>query len=89
MMNPKRVIIIEDDREICQLLEIHLKDLSCEVSAYYDGISGLAAVKASPPDLVILDLMLPGMDGITVCQQIRASNITAPIFNANGQVGRN
>jgi DNA-binding response OmpR family regulator len=79
-MKNKRVIIIEDDPEICRLLEIHLTDLDFTVQNVQDGKAGYSAVLTNPPDLVILDLMLPSMDGVEICQKIRAHNITVPII---------
>ena len=76
----KNVLIIEDDPEIIGLLKIHLKDLGCEVTATQEGDTGLSMALQTPPDLVILDVMLPGMDGIEVCQKIRAGNVQAPIL---------
>ena len=75
-----KVLIIEDDRDIVDLLEIHLKDLSCKVYKAGDGQTGLEKTVSEKPDLIILDIMLPKMDGIEVCQKIRAQNITAPIM---------
>lgn len=76
----KTVLIIEDDVEIVHLLEIHLKDLDCEVHAAHRGDDGLQQAITLAPDLIILDIMLPGMDGISVCQNIRANNIKSPII---------
>lgn len=75
----KKVLIIEDDAEIINLLEIHLKDLSCEVIKAMDGAQGLHAALHEDPDLIILDIALPSMDGIEVCQKIRAQ-LNTPII---------
>lgn len=76
----RTVLIIEDDPEIVHLLEIHLKDLQCEVHASHRGDEGLIKAIELVPDLIILDIMLPGMDGVAVCQKIRANNIQSPII---------
>jgi DNA-binding response OmpR family regulator len=76
----KNVLIIEDDIEIIHLLEIHLKDLGCEVTKATQGDDGLRKAIELVPDLIILDVMLPEMDGIEVCQKIRANNIQSPIM---------
>jgi DNA-binding response OmpR family regulator len=76
----KRVLIIEDDPEIIHLLEIHLKDLGCEVISARQGDTGLRMAINDAPDLIILDVMLPVLDGIEVCQKIRANNIKSPIL---------
>lgn len=76
----KKVLIIEDDPEIIHLLEIHLKDLGCEIISALQGDTGLRMAINEVPDLIILDVMLPEMDGIEVCQKIRANNIQSPIL---------
>lgn len=75
-----KVLIIEDDKEIVNLLEIHLKDLSLKVFKAYDGEDGLNKILTEEPDLIILDIMLPKMDGIEVCQRVRGKEITTPIL---------
>ena len=76
----KSVLIIEDDKEISDLLEIHLKDIDCQISKEYNGITGLNKVKFDNYDLIVLDIMLPGMDGLNVCKEIRKSGIITPIL---------
>lgn len=76
----KNVLIIEDDPNIVGLLEIHLKDLECTISKEYDGKEGLATALGGKFDLIILDVMLPGMEGLEVCRQIRARNNATPIL---------
>lgn len=76
----KKVLVIEDDPEIVHLLEIHLKDLGCEIIKAHQGDVGLRQAINTAPDLIILDVMLPEMDGIEVCQKIRANNIQSPIL---------
>nr|WP_299342615.1 response regulator transcription factor [Allomuricauda sp.] len=76
----KKVLIVEDDAEIVRLLEIHLTDLGCKVICAQQGDEGLRKAINENPDLIILDVMLPEMDGIEVCQKIRANNITSPIM---------
>ena len=76
----KKVLVIEDDPEIVHLLEIHLKDLGCEVLSAGQGDHGLRMAVNENPDLIILDVMLPEMDGIEVCQKIRAQQIKSPIM---------
>lgn len=76
----KKVAVIEDDPEIVHLLEIHLKDLGCEVITEGRGDRGITRVEQEKPDLIILDVMLPGADGIEVCQTLRARGYTTPIL---------
>ena len=79
-MEQKRVTVIEDDPEIRELLSIHLKDLECEVSTFSDGKEGYESLLENNTDLVILDIKLPNMDGIEICQKVRAHEITIPII---------
>ena len=76
----KKVLIIEDDPNIVNLLEIHLKDLGCETQTAFDGESGLNTALETTNDLVILDIMLPKMDGMEVCRQLRAAKNHTPIL---------
>jgi two-component system, OmpR family, alkaline phosphatase synthesis response regulator PhoP len=76
----KKVLIIEDDPNIVDLLEIHLKDLGCEVQRATDGALGLRTAEQSQFDLIILDLMLPTMDGLEVCRRLRGKEMHLPIL---------
>ncbi|MES2734631.1 MAG: response regulator transcription factor [Bacteroidota bacterium] len=76
----KQVLAIEDDATIVDLLEIHLKDLSCSLTKTYNGTDGLSKVGKQAFDLIVLDLMLPGMHGLDVCRKIRAEQIFTPIL---------
>lgn len=68
----KKVLIVEDDRELIDLIEIHLKDLDCQVTKAYNGKQGLDAALAEPFDLVVLDVAMPEMDGFEVCKRVRS-----------------
>jgi two-component system response regulator MprA len=70
---PTRVLVIEDEDRIRQFLQRGLTYENYRVDAAPDGPTGLALARENPPDLVILDLMLPGMDGIEVCRRLRAA----------------
>lgn len=67
-----RILIIEDARDIAQLLELHLRDANYQVELAFDGNAGLEKALARRPDLIILDLMLPGVDGLEICRRVRA-----------------
>src|SRR5579871_6223583 len=69
------VVLIEDDRAIAGPLVRSLEKLEYSVKSAYDGLSGLDMVLTSQPDLVILDIMLPEMDGWEVCKQIRKTSV--------------
>jgi DNA-binding response OmpR family regulator len=76
----RSILLIEDQADIAGLIKLHLQDLSCSVDVAADGISGLAAGRARPYDLIILDIMLPGLDGLEVCKQLRASRVETPVM---------
>lgn len=77
---PHRILIIEDDREIAHLVELHLKDAGYEVVLAYDGDTGLDFALSKAFDLIVLDLLLPGMDGLEICRRVRAAPAYTPIL---------
>ena len=77
---PRRILVIEDNKDLAHLLEIHLRDLSFEVDLALDGGSGLAKAESNRYDLIILDLMLPGIDGLEICRRVRSKNTYSPIL---------
>jgi len=76
----KKVLVVEDDPNIVDLLGIHLEDLGCQLDKTGHGEEGLRFALNNTYDLIILDLMLPGMDGLEICRQIRAKEINTPIL---------
>jgi DNA-binding response OmpR family regulator len=76
----RSVLVIEDQQEIGNLIKLHLKDLPCNVKLAFDGTVGLAEAEAKRYDLIILDLMLPGMDGLEICRRLRAKANYTPIL---------
>ena len=76
----RNVLVIEDQRDIAGLVRLHLEDLPCKVELAFDGPSGLAAAEKKSFDLVVLDLMLPGMDGLEICRRLRARPPYTPIM---------
>ncbi len=76
----KKVLVIEDDKSIADLLEIHLKDLKCEVTTIMDGSDGLKIATTDQFDLIVLDLMLPKVDGLEICKEVRRKDIYTPIL---------
>ena len=79
-----KVLIVEDDRELLRLLELDLERHNYEVYTATDGLEGLRMFHEVRPDLVVLDVSMPGMDGMTVCQRIRElSNVPILIMTAN------
>jgi DNA-binding response OmpR family regulator len=81
LMEPsKRVLIVEDDIHIADLLRIHLQDEGYQVTHCADGAQGLAQVRTGGWDALILDIMLPGVDGLEICRQARAMTSYTPII---------
>lgn len=76
----KKVLIIEDDKEIVNLLEIHLNDIDCKVIKAYNGNDGLDLALTKKPDLIILDISLPEKNGLDVCKEIRLKQNTPIIM---------
>ena len=68
---PKRILAIEDDPAFIKLLQVRLKAKGYEVHFVTDGLQALNAVRKLKPDLIITDLLLPGMDGHKVCRMIK------------------
>jgi len=69
------ILIVEDERNLCHLIRDNLQEQGYQVLLAFDGPSGLAMAKDAAPDLVILDLMLPGIDGLEVCRRLRQNSI--------------
>ena len=76
----RRVLIIEDNRDLAELISLHLADAECEVEVATDGSAGFAKAQASEHDLIILDLMLPGLMGLEICGRLRAQEKYVPIL---------
>jgi len=75
-----RVLVIEDEWDIAQLLQLHLRDANCEVTLAADGHEGMRQAFARRWDLIILDLRLPGPDGLTICRALRREQVYIPIL---------
>ena len=76
----RKVLVVEDNPDIAKLVSLHLKDLDCEVALAADGRRGLDEARARRYDLIILDLMLPGMEGLEVCRRLRGETDYTPIL---------
>ena len=76
----KQVIIIEDEKSIADLVELHLADMYCKSILFSNGKKGYDYAITHPFDLMILDLSLPEMNGMDICQGIRAARISSPII---------
>jgi DNA-binding response OmpR family regulator len=79
-MDKRKVLVVEDEQDIAELLALHLRDLDCEVTLAVDGHEGMRQAFARNWDLVILDLRLPGPDGLTICRALRRNSRYVPIL---------
>src|SRR5512143_1951393 len=76
----KRILIIEDNADLAHLLAVHLRDLTYEVDIAEEGTEGLAKAQRTVYDLILLDLMLPGLNGLDICRRIREKPPYVPII---------
>jgi len=75
----KSILIIEDEKDIVDLIEYHLKQSGFSVSSALDGPTGLERARKKNPNLIILDLMLPGMEGKDICRSLKSNPVTQSI----------
>lgn len=75
-----KVMVVEDEADIANLVKLHLEDIPCEVNLVGDGAAALAEAQAGDYDLIILDIKLPGLDGLEVCRRLRARGRYTPIL---------
>lgn len=78
-MSQATVLVIDDEKDVIELLRYNLEKAGFDVVAARDGESGLKAASVSPPDAIILDVMMPGLDGLAVCRRLREEHRTARI----------
>ncbi len=76
----EKALIIEDDKDIANLIEIHLADLGFDIDKAFDGKEGLLKALSYPYKIILLDIRLPGLDGIEVCKKIRLEKINTPVL---------
>ena len=69
---PRKILVVEDNQDLARLLELHLRDLAYDVDLAFDGDKGWERFIQNTYDLVILDLMLPGIDGLEICRRMRS-----------------
>ncbi len=70
-MTPKRILVVDDDVKTVELVKLYLKRDGYRVLTAYDGVDALRLAREGHPDLIVLDLMLPGIDGLEVCRTLR------------------
>ena len=75
-----RVLLVEDDRRLAASIQRGLGESGLAVDIVHDGNEGIAAVLSAPYDVVVMDVMLPGVDGLTVSRELRRQKVSAPIL---------
>ncbi len=83
----KKILVVEDEPQLARLVEMHLSDAGCSVTVAQRGAEGLAAAATQLFDLVVLDLMLPDMDGLDVCRRLRQREDYLPILMLTARSG--
>lgn len=82
----EKILIVDDDKDIAGMLKNYLSSDGCDIAVCYDGVEGLKAVKEWEPSIVLLDVMMPNMDGYTALTKIREfSNVPVILLTAKGQ----
>lgn len=81
------IFIVEDHMPLAQLIRLDLVDAGHQVSLYSTGEAALRAALSSPPDLIVLDWRLPGLDGIEVCRHLRSAGYYSPIVFVTAMAG--
>ena len=86
MMGTKqKILVVEDDQKTAELVKLYLERAGYTVDVSYDGLHALAKAKEEPPDLIILDIMLPGANGLDVCRRLRLES-DVPIIMLTAKV---
>ena len=87
MVNRQKILIVDDDNNIAELISLYLAKECFETMIVNDGESALASMDTFAPNLILLDLMLPGIDGYQVCREVRSKYATPIIMlSAKGEV---
>ena len=87
MINKQKILIVDDDENIAELISLYLTKECFDTLMVHDGEKALIAFDSYQPDLILLDLMLPGIDGYQVCREIRArSGVPIIMLSAKGEV---
>ena len=78
-MSKKRILVVDDEPDFCSIVQGNLEKQGFDVEIAYDGKQGLEKVKANPPDAIVLDVMMPEMDGYEVCKQLKGDDAFSDI----------
>ena len=85
-MANEKILVVDDDTNICELLRLYLTKEGYQVTTANDGEEGLEKFNQIKPDMVLLDVMMPGLDGLEVCRRIRAAgNTPVMMLTAKGE----
>jgi DNA-binding response OmpR family regulator len=76
----RKILVVEDQRDIADLIAMHLRDLGHRVDCVHDGIAGYEAATSGRYDLIVLDVMLPGRDGLDIVRTLRIERLTTPVL---------
>ncbi len=85
----KKILVVDDDADLVELLSFTLKQAGFAIGTAFDGVEALRKVRSITPDLILLDLMLPKLDGLAVCEILRRNVTTAtiPVIMLTGLTG--
>jgi DNA-binding response OmpR family regulator len=83
----KDILVVEDEPQLARLVEMHLRDAGCEVEVALTGAKGLTEASKRRFDLIVLDLMLPDMDGLDLCRELRSEKNYTPILILTARSG--
>ena len=84
---PRRILVIEDERDIAELIALHLTDLPAQITLANDGPGGLQLALRQPWDAIVLDIRLPGLNGLDLCREVRAQTTHVPILMLTARGG--
>ncbi len=79
MDGKKRILVVDDEPDFASIVQGNLEKERFEVEVAYDGVEGLEKVKANPPDVIVLDVMMPEKDGYEMCKELKADERFADI----------
>ena len=74
MNEKKRILLVDDEPDFCAIVQGNLEKEGFDVEVAYDGSEGLDKIQANPPDAIILDVMMPEMDGYKVCKELKGND---------------
>jgi DNA-binding response OmpR family regulator len=83
----RNILVIEDERDIAELIALHLSDLPAQITLASDGPGGLQLALRKPWDAIVLDIRLPGLNGLDLCREVRAQTAWLPILMLTARSG--